>query len=72
MMPKKLTIQHDGKLTVSTFGTLALGDVPLSSVVADALNLRGSDYKDFEAEVFISFRFKDKVPKVQWEGDESC
>lgn len=71
-MPKVLTIRHDGKLVVSGFGTLVLGETPLSSVVAHALELGEVEYKEFEAEVEVSIRFKPTTPEVHWKEDEEC
>lgn len=71
-MPKVLTIHHDGKLAVSGFGTLVLGETPLSSVVAHALDLGDVEYKEFEAEVEVSIRLKPTTPDVRWKEDESC
>lgn len=71
-MPNILTIRHDGKLVVSGFGTLVLGETPLSSVVAHALELGEVEYKEFEAEVEVSIRFKPTTPDVRWKEDESC
>lgn len=34
---KVLTIKHDGKLYVSGYGSLQLGDRPLSDIVAEAI-----------------------------------
>lgn len=71
-MPKILTIRHDGKLVVSGFGTLVLGETPLSSVVAHALELGEVEYKEYEAEVEVFIRFKPTTPDVQWREDEQC
>ena len=71
-MPKTLVIRHDGKLVVSGFGTLVLGETPLSNVVAHALELGEVEYKEFEAEVEVSIRFKPTTPDVRWREDESC
>ena len=71
-MPKVLTIRHDGKLVVSGFGTLVLGETPLSSVVAHALELGEVEYKEYEAEVEVFIRFKSTTPEVHWKEDEEC
>lgn len=71
-MPKVLTIRHDGKLAVSGFGTLVLGEKPLSSVVAHALELGSHDYKEYEAEVEVFIRFKPTTPEIRWREDEQC
>ena len=71
-MPKVLTIRHDGKLAVSGFGTLVLGETPLSSVVAHALELGSHDYKEYEAEVEVLIRFKSNTPDVRWKEDGRC
>lgn len=71
-MSKVLTIHHDGKLVVSGFGTLVLGETPLASVVAHALEMGEVEYKEFAAEVEVNIRFKPSTPDVQWREDEQC
>ena len=70
-MPKHLTITYDGKLAISGYGTLCLGDTALSSIVAHAFDVNGTEHKEVSAEVFISIRLKDDKPIVQWE-DARC
>lgn len=71
-MSKVLTITHDGKLVVSGFGTLTLGDTPLSTIVSHALSLNSGEYKEYEAEVEVYIRFKPNTPNVKWKERKEC
>ena len=64
---KVLTIKHDGKMHVSGYGTLQLGDCNVSDIVAEALLLEKNEYQEYNAEVTMTIRLKDKQPKVVWE-----
>lgn len=70
-MPKHLTINYDGSLVISGYGTLRLGETNLSSIIAHAFSLNEMDHKEIPANVFISIRLKDDEPTVRWE-DEQC
>lgn len=71
-MSKILTIQHDGKLVVSGYGTLRLGETALSTILAQALSLRENDHEEYAADVNIIISFKDNEPQVRWEDDPKC
>ena len=63
---KVLTIKHDGKLYVSGYGALQLGDRPLSDIVGEAMLLEKNEYQELNAEVTVTIKLKDKQPKVWW------
>ena len=69
-MSKTLTIRHDGKLVISGYGTFVLGETPIHSVLVQALKLNENDYETFNAEVELTIKFKDTVPKAWW--SEGC
>lgn len=71
-MPKTLTIKHDGKLVVSGYGTLRLGDTSLSTILTQALALRDNDHEEYAVDMEITIRFKDNVPDVRWVRDPHC
>lgn len=64
---KKLTIKHDGKLTVTGYGTVNLGDCPLHSVISAAMDLGIDDYKECFADVTIEIKLKPNVPTARWD-----
>ena len=64
---KVLTIKHDGKIFVSGYGALQLGDRMLSDIVGEAMLLEKNEYQELNAEVTVTIRLKDKQPKVVWE-----
>lgn len=63
---KVLTIKHDGKLYVSGYGALQLGDRALSDLVGEAMLLERNEYQELNAEVELTIKLKDKQPKVWW------
>ncbi len=63
---KVLTIKHDGKLYVSGYGALQLGDRALSDLVGEAMLLERNEYQELNAEVVLTIKLKDKQPKVWW------
>ena len=63
---KVLTIRHDGKLYVSGYGALQLGDRALSDLVGEAMLLERNEYQELNAEVTLTIKLKDKQPKVWW------
>jgi hypothetical protein len=67
---KVLKIRHDGKLIVSTLGTLVLGETALADVISQALSLKEGEYKECTAEVDMYIRFKPGVPDVRWREEE--
>ena len=64
---KVLTIKHDGRLYVSGYGSLQLGDRTLSDIVGEAMLLEKNEYQELNAEVTVTIKLKDKQPKVVWE-----
>lgn len=64
---KVLTIKHDGKLYVSGYGALQLGDRALSDIVGEAMLLERNEYQELNAEVEITIKLKDKQPRVWWD-----
>lgn len=68
-MAKTLTIKHDGKLVVSGYGTFALGDTSVNGLLATALGLNETDYKEYEADVELTIQFKSSAPDVRWSGE---
>ena len=64
---KVLTIEHDGRLYVSGYGALQLGDRSLSDIVSEAMLLEKNEYQEYNAEVTMTIKLKDKQPKVVWE-----
>lgn len=67
---KTLVIRHDGQITVSTFAPLSLGDVPLHKIVAEALGLADSDYKQIDARVSVTVTLNEDKPIVYWEEED--
>lgn len=63
---KLLTITHDGKLYVSSYGSLQLGESSLSDIVSEALGLGKNEYQELNAEVVMTIKFKDMHPKAWW------
>lgn len=68
-MSNRLTIDYDGTLAVSGYGTIRLGDTNLSSILAHAFVLGEMEYKEIPATVHISIKLKDEQPAVKWEDD---
>ena len=64
---KVLTIKHDGKLYVSGYGALQLGDRPLSDIVGEAMLLEKNECQELNAEVMVTIKLKDRQPKVWWD-----
>lgn len=69
-MNKVLKIRHDGKLIVSTLGTLVLGETSLSDVISQAISLKEGEFRECTAEVEMYIRFKPGIPDVCWRGEE--
>ena len=67
---KTLKIQHDGQITVSHFSPLALGDTPICKVVAQALGMSETDYKQIPAKVTMTIEFKNSEPIAYWEDED--
>lgn len=65
-MAKTLTIKHDGKLVISGYGTFVLGDTSVNGLLATALGLNETDYKEYEADVELTIQFKNSTPDVRW------
>lgn len=69
-MNKVLKIRHDGKLIVSTLGTLVLGETSLSDVISQAISLKEGEFRECTAEVEMYIRFKPGIPDVCWREEE--
>lgn len=69
-MNKVLKIRHDGKLIVSTLGTLVLGETSLSDVISQAISLKEGEFRECTAEVEMYIRFKPGIPAVCWREEE--
>ena len=64
---KTLTITHDGKILVSGYGLLQLGDLSFSDIISDALMMDKTELRELNAEVTFTLTLKDKQPQARWD-----
>lgn len=63
---KTLTITYDGKIYVTGFGTLRLGDLDLSNIVSDAMLMDKDEFRELNAQVTFTLTLKDMLPQARW------
>lgn len=63
---KTLNINYDGKIYVTGYGMLRLGDMDLSTIVSDALLMDKNEFRELNARVTIKLTLKDLLPEARW------
>ena len=64
---KTLTITHDGKILVSGYGVLMLGDLKLADIVSEALLIDKTELRELNAEITFTLTLKDLHPQARWD-----
>ena len=64
---KTLTITHDGKILVSGYGVLMLGDLKLADIVSEALLIDKTELRELNAECTLTLTLKDLQPQARWD-----
>ena len=64
---KTLTITHDGKILVSGYGVLKLGELNFSDIVSDSLLMDRTELRELNAEVTFTLTLKDQQPQARWD-----
>ncbi len=67
----KIKIEYDGRVSLSA-ATVHLGDLPLEKIIAKALNVHDTGWRDINAEVEICINCKPDAPRVWIEEDDEC
>lgn len=63
---KTLTINYDGKIYVTGYGVLRLGDLDFANIVSDALLMDKNEFRELNAQVTFTLTLKDLIPQVRW------
>lgn len=69
---KPITIQYDGRITVSDYGTFSLGEYAVSDLIRKALRLERNEYREMNAEVTITIHPKSNEPVITGGDDCEC
>ena len=67
----KIKIEYDGRVSLSA-ASVHLGELPLDGIIAKALNVPDSGWRDINAEVEIRINCKPNEPQVWIEEDDEC
>lgn len=63
---KTLNINYDGKIYVTGYGMLRLGDMDLSTIVSEALLMDKNEFRELNARVTFKLTLKDLLPEARW------
>ena len=63
---KILKVNYDGKILVSGYGVLKLGDWDFATIISDALLMDKEEYRELNAQVTFTLTLKDKLPQARW------
>lgn len=67
----KIKIEYDGRVSLSA-ASVHLGEFSIDGVIAKALNVPDTGWRDINAEVEICINCKPDAPIVWIEEDEEC